>query len=151
MRLNVKPFFDSDSLKKGFSDSVSLLPEVFGGAIAADQAPVSVSGHLQAKMGAVTADWRITATLKLRCDRCLCEFAFPFSGEFTHRLLRHWKEGQDDAAILLEQDYLDLDRAVSEDIFLNLPTKLLCNENCRGLCPVCGINRNHETCHCEAE
>ena len=37
-----------------------------------------------------------------------------------------------------------------EQFYLALPMKPLCREDCRGLCPVCGINRNRETCSCQA-
>jgi len=38
-----------------------------------------------------------------------------------------------------------------EQFFLALPMKPLCREDCKGLCPVCGINRNRETCTCQSE
>lgn len=38
-----------------------------------------------------------------------------------------------------------------EEFVLALPVKPLCNENCKGLCPVCGVNRNSASCSCESE
>jgi uncharacterized protein len=46
-------------------------------------------------------------------------------------------------------DVVDLGELMREQFFLALPMKPLCQEDCRGLCPVCGINRNRETCTCE--
>lgn len=43
---------------------------------------------------------------------------------------------------------LDLDDLALSDILLALPVKNLCKEDCKGLCPVCGVNRNTETCEC---
>ena len=44
---------------------------------------------------------------------------------------------------------MDLDDLVVSDILLSLPTKIICKEDCEGLCPSCGINRNVDTCECQ--
>ena len=46
---------------------------------------------------------------------------------------------------------IDLGEVMREQFYLALPMKPLCREDCQGLCPVCGINRNRETCTCQAE
>lgn len=43
---------------------------------------------------------------------------------------------------------LDLEELILSDILLELPTKLLCKEDCKGLCPHCGCNLNHQSCDC---
>ena len=45
---------------------------------------------------------------------------------------------------------IELDDLVREEILLALPAQVLCRESCRGLCPVCGVDRNLSTCDCEA-
>lgn len=150
MLLDVKPFFSSYDTKKEFSYSLDLSSMIQDDGISIIT-PVLVSGYLQAKRGAVTAHWHISADLHLRCDRCLSEFVQPFSKDYTHRLFYTWKQGQDDDAILLNQDCLDLDSAVLDDILVSLPMKILCKETCKGICPVCGVNRNDAECHCEEE
>ena len=44
---------------------------------------------------------------------------------------------------------LDLDELLRADILLSLPSKILCKEDCKGLCSVCGADRNKQECHCE--
>ena len=46
---------------------------------------------------------------------------------------------------------IDLGEVVREQLYLALPMKPLCREDCKGLCPVCGVNRNRETCTCQQE
>lgn len=46
-------------------------------------------------------------------------------------------------------DKIDLTEVVREQLYLALPMKPLCQEACKGLCPVCGVNRNRETCTCQ--
>ncbi len=46
---------------------------------------------------------------------------------------------------------IDLGEVIREQLYLALPMKPLCQEQCKGLCPVCGANRNRETCHCQQQ
>lgn len=48
-------------------------------------------------------------------------------------------------------DGIELDDVLREQILLSVPLKSLCREDCRGLCPHCGQNLNHETCSCSEE
>lgn len=45
-------------------------------------------------------------------------------------------------------EYLDIDQDVREEVLLNFPMKVLCGQECRGLCPKCGVNLNKEQCQC---
>ena len=59
----------------------------------------------------------------------------------------------DDALGIAEyrDDKIDLREVVREQLYLAMPMKPLCREDCKGLCPVCGVNRNRETCTCQQE
>ena len=46
-------------------------------------------------------------------------------------------------------DVIDLGDVIREQFYLALPMKPLCREDCKGLCPVCGVNRNREACSCD--
>jgi uncharacterized protein len=48
----------------------------------------------------------------------------------------------------VEPDWLDLEPLVHDACILELPLAPLCREDCKGLCPECGVNRNSETCSC---
>ena len=56
-----------------------------------------------------------------------------------------------DNYIVFENNSLDLDELVGEEIQLFLPAKMLCKEDCRGLCQKCGKNLNYEKCECAKE
>lgn len=91
------------------------------------------------------------------CDRCLEPFAFPFSGEFTRVLEKGAIEGDSDTGDeeeevwMIEGDSVDLDPVVGDDILLNLPLRMLCREDCAGLCQNCGQNLNTGSCACELD
>ena len=55
----------------------------------------------------------------------------------------------EDEYIVCEGDGLDLEELVIADVILSMPAKLLCREDCKGLCPTCGINLNKESCGCD--
>jgi uncharacterized protein len=48
-------------------------------------------------------------------------------------------------------DVIDLTQVVDEQVALALPMKILCNEECKGLCPRCGIDLNRGECKCRVE
>ena len=57
---------------------------------------------------------------------------------------------EDSGEYIQVDDYkLDLDELIRTDILLELPTKFLCKEDCKGLCPTCGKNLNEGACDCQ--
>src|SRR5208337_5273924 len=48
-------------------------------------------------------------------------------------------------------EVIEVDQLVAEQIFLALPVKVLCGEECKGICPGCGTNLNEEACRCKAD
>ena len=56
-----------------------------------------------------------------------------------------------DDYIVVENNVLDLDELINEEIQLFLPAKMLCKDDCKGLCQNCGKNLNYEKCECVKE
>ena len=50
-----------------------------------------------------------------------------------------------------KDDVIDLGEVMREQFFLALPMKPLCRPDCKGLCPICGANRNRQQCECREE
>ena len=69
------------------------------------------------------------------------------SGFFTMNIPRGWKVKTG----LKPDGKLDLSQLALEDVFLSLPSKLLCKEDCKGICPQCGKNLNEGPCGCKKE
>lgn len=58
--------------------------------------------------------------------------------------------GADELGLIgVSGDEIDLRADIEQEIIMALPLQPLCQENCRGLCPVCGLNRNQGSCHCQ--
>jgi uncharacterized protein len=93
------------------------------------------------------------------CARCAEEFAAPSDRDFRF-VLAPKAIGFDDEKDLRDEDLefslydgdqIDLSPLINEQFLLSLPTRPLCQEDCRGLCAKCGINLNHSQCACSVE
>lgn len=103
---------------------------------------------------------RVAARLSLECGRCLEPFALPIDQDLDLFCLPHradQEREEEDEVELADHDVvvayydhnrLDLGEMVREQFFLALPMRRLCREDCLGLCPSCGANRNAVRCAC---
>jgi len=101
----------------------------------------------------------IAGTVRAECHRCLDEFDMRLEAGVTMIFYRGTRgEIEPDK---LEEDYIlipdegelhyDIFPRVKEAVVLEIPIKILCSEDCKGLCPVCGANLNHEQCSCNTD
>ena len=51
---------------------------------------------------------------------------------------------------VFDGDAIDVDEIVKEQVLLAVPTRMLCREDCKGICPECGTDRNTGDCNCVA-
>ncbi len=100
---------------------------------------------------------RIDGQVENECARCLRRVAEPVSGDFELyfypiEMLAGGEEkliSRDDADIgFYEEAGLPLEDAIREQILLWLPMRGLCRDDCKGLCPQCGVNWNNKECGC---
>ena len=110
--------------------------------------PVIVNGTVRNRAGVVTLEYTAKSTFVTQCDRCLKELEREFSCSFEHILVRYLANGENDDYIVCAQDRLDMDDVALNDVLLEMPTKTLCSEDCKGLCPVCGADLNTADCGC---
>lgn len=117
-----------------------------------------VRGSASRKGNEVRLRGKLTARAEVDCDRCLKALDVPVETDFdvtyipaSDYVSNEKAELQEDDLLLsvYEGDAINLDDIVREQILLALPVRALCGEECKGLCPVCGINRNADTCACE--
>ena len=97
----------------------------------------------------------IHAAARFECDRCLDEFERGLdTGYGMFYVYDEAEAGKypDDEVTVIGPDavHIDITDDVRQLILLAVPLKLLCDEECKGLCPVCGTNLNHGTCRCSA-
>jgi uncharacterized protein len=123
-------------------------------------APVELSADVRKDAKKVRFSGRVRATLELECSRCLEPFQIPVDVAFDMLFLpasENTGDGEREVAeedlgvSYYKEDVIDVAEVIREQLYLALPMKPLCREDCKGLCPVCGINRNRETCSCQNE
>lgn len=115
--------------------------------------PVAVAGKAQfAGSGEVLVDARIVGELRQECRRCLTDVRTPVD---LSRLMVFGEAGEEGGGeirpMALEATELELGEAVREELILAADPFVLCDPDCAGLCPRCGIDRNRETCDCVLE
>ncbi len=111
--------------------------------------PVALKGRVQNRAGIVTLSYTADVAYSTRCARCLEELQESLHMEFTHTVVRQLNQESDDDYVVVENGVLDMDELATNDVSLELPIRVLCSEDCKGLCPVCGVNLNKTTCDCE--
>lgn len=110
--------------------------------------PVEIKGEVFNRAGIVQLIYSIDFTMKLPCDRCLEVFTRDFHFDFKQILVTELNDDNDEY-IVVENYQLDLNEVCFSDILLNLPSKLLCSRDCKGLCSKCGVNLNQKSCLCK--
>jgi len=117
------------------------------GSAVPDGAEVVADVDLDAVLGGVAVEGTVRAPWTGACRRCLS----PAAGELRVAVRELYTEGGDgEETYPLAGDVVDLEPLVHDAVLLELPQAPLCRADCRGLCPVCGANRNDEDCACEA-
>ena len=113
-------------------------------------APVAVSGEFYNRAGIVTLKYTVSCTLDVVCDRCLTELKRDYSYDFSHTVVPSLQSEGDiyDTSLVAQHDSIDMNETAISDLLLMLPTKMLCREDCKGLCDICGCNLNERTCNC---
>lgn len=110
--------------------------------------PVKVFGSVFNKTGIVYLRVEARFDYSTVCARCAKSLLKHAKVPVNHTLLSHADSDDNDEFIVLDGMRLNLDELVSEDIYLALPPRFLCNDDCKGLCPVCGVDLNVEKCLC---
>ena len=104
----------------------------------------------------VVFEGRLAGEAEGTCARCLEPYRFPFAQDLRVVLAPRASagdgEGDDDLGLgFFDGEEIDVTGLVVEHVMLGLPTVPLCSDNCRGLCPQCGTNRNVRPCTCDVE
>lgn len=114
--------------------------------------PVTVEGRVRNMAGVLLLQATMVTTLSLTCDRCAQPFSKEKRVDFESMLAAELENEESDDIILLDGDMqLDLEELLGDVFLLNMDTKNLCSQDCKGLCPGCGADLNREPCRCKKE
>ncbi len=113
-----------------------------------DDEPVVLDVTLASYPGGITVDGTVTAAWHGECRRCGGPVVGRMSARVRERFAPAGGTDRDEEAYPLKGDELDLEPLARDAVLLELPLAPLCADDCAGLCPTCGANRNTETCGC---
>lgn len=102
----------------------------------------------------VTVTGNVQLSIQTSCSRCVEPVRIELSPYVSLVLSPADKISDEDDDLEHEtyrDDEIDLSNYLMEQIAISLPVKVVCNEDCKGLCAICGTNLNQETCTCESE
>lgn len=151
MLLNLSKIIDCPGVVP-FETALDLSDLSFGGCCPA-QEPVTAKGTVKNSAGVLLMHGTVETTLHGVCDRCakpfLREVSYPLEAVLVKELEN--EEDADEWVFLLENDCADLDDIVRTAFVLNMDSRLLCREDCKGLCFRCGKDLNEGPCDCQPE
>ncbi|MDO9534597.1 MAG: DUF177 domain-containing protein [Bacillota bacterium] len=103
----------------------------------------------------IKGNWHVQ--FKGECSRCMEQSSFIIKDSFYEEfnqlssgedLQDHYVHGDIGDVCVFKGDTLDLGEYFRQSYFMSQPLKILCKSECKGLCPVCGINKNKGDCNC---
>jgi len=119
--------------------------------------PATVKGKVRLSGNEVFVNGHIDTRAQVECDRCLQQIELPVSADFALEYITGSDYESSNLAELTEDamavsvfdgEAIDIDEIVKEQIVLAVPTRVLCREDCKGICPECGIDKNTGECQC---
>jgi len=120
-------------------------------------APATVSGKIRLAGNEVFVNGHVDTRAQVECDRCLKPIESPVDVDFELEYIPGSEYESGEVAELTEAEMsvsvfdgqtIDVDEIVKEQILLTVPTRMLCREDCKGICPECGADRNTGECSC---
>ena len=152
MLLGLAKIIECPGASVDFSVSVDLSDLCYGVSYPVSE-PVMAEGTVRNTAGVLVMTGEISTCIHGICDRCANTFdrdvRIPIDVVLVTEMAN--EENEDEWVFPLEGDSADLDDIVRTVFVLNLDSKLLCKEDCRGLCHRCGKNLNDGPCNCQKE
>ena len=152
MLLGLAKIIDCPGASVSFSVSVDLSDLQYGESYPVTE-PVMASGTVRNTAGVLVMTGLVRTTIHGVCDRCASDFdrdvEIPIDVVLVTELSN--EDSEDELVFPLEGDSADLEDIVRTVFVLNLNSKLLCREDCKGICCRCGKNLNDGPCSCQKE
>lgn len=110
--------------------------------------PADIEGRVENIGGILKLNARLKLQYSVKCHRCLKNIDKNIDIKIKEDIFNRNNSKAEDEAYFYEGNYLEIDDILKDNIILNLPMKQLCKEDCKGICPRCGVDLNYEECRC---
>ncbi|HAS74902.1 MAG TPA: hypothetical protein DCS67_12225 [Clostridiales bacterium UBA8960] len=136
---NQADFENNLELEKSFLESIECI----------NASVIKILGHVKKIDRRYELTLSYSGDLVFECHRCLKNVNINLENTVERVLVTAFEAEENEEFILIKDGVLDLMPVLEEDITLNLPLQILCNEDCAGLCPQCGKDLNNGMCECD--
>ncbi len=137
LKIKIKDISPSSGLKQSFQVAAKDLALEDTGDIHFND-PVKVDFNLEKVSDMVLAKVNVVAKFSTSCGRCLEEV----QQELKENLELNF-------SINPKDEFIDLTEDIRQEMVIDMPVRVLCKQDCKGLCVHCGVNLNTEKCQCE--
>ncbi len=150
MLLNVQKIINAPGERIEFQFEMDLSDVDFGGRYPV-QNLVVVTGDVRNVAGMLLLQFEASSVLDSICDRCLKRFSQTKTIHYECMLADELEDEENDEILLLENGCVDLGDLARTMYILEMDSKTLCSEDCKGICPGCGVDLNQGSCTCKKE
>lgn len=151
MKIDITNLFNGSNEVIAIDRSIDLSNLQYGGYFPI-QNGVSVKGSIYQNAGIVYFEAAVSFKFNGFCDRCVEDIERNYDFSIKRILVSSLAYGDDyDDYIVVENGELLLEELIGEEILFFLPSKMLCKDDCKGICPQCGKNLNLGKCGCKKE
>ena len=126
------------------------MTDAAAGSIVRMERPSRAAGDVTNRAGVLTFTANVDAVCVCVCARCLAEFKRPVHKRIV-AYLTEGGEGGDPDGYFLQGDKVDANEIVLTEFILDMDDRLLCREDCAGLCESCGSDLNSGPCSCKTK
>ncbi len=150
MRLDLHEIVNTPGASKDFRCTFDF-SDLFFDSVQAFEGPVLMEGCIRNTAGLLVLSAQLQTTLLCQCARCASSFSNLICIPVEITLAETLEDDENPDIWLLDNDCLELEDVARTVFVLNLDSRFLCREDCKGLCPRCGKNLNDGPCSCSAE
>ena len=147
MRLTISQILrnPSESMEVSFSEKIEMAyPDVV-----CFSEPVTIKGLLTNTKKGILFEAEGATEAEFLCSRCLTTVKEPIQFQINEMFYQAGKVENDKEAETFSDEQIDFTDIIQRSILENLPMKVVCKEDCKGLCPKCGKNLNEGNCDCD--
>jgi uncharacterized protein len=145
MIINIQALTKSEQLN--FEGEHTLLLDEFSEQAPISECNVKVKGTVTRDGDVYTVTGNVYTVLTLQCDRCMKEVGYPLHSSLQCVFTADVTAMEEDVKPVL-QFSIDLSDDIREAVVMEMPMKVLCKEDCLGLCTKCGSDLNSDACMC---
>ena len=147
MKIQISDIISGKDRSKKIDEIFEIESFEFEGDIIKSITPCKVSGVMNSDGDILVIRANIKTDLEMVCSRCLDTFIYPIDIDIEERFTNN-PDLEDEGIMFVDGDTINITEVIENCIISTLPIKRLCKEDCKGLCPECGVNKNVENCNC---